>query len=243
MLGSSMSASFPNTVLSSIMAESLNEVYDQLKGIKYLQDVREKALDICRTIIHDHKRILFSGDGYSDAWVKEAERRGLPNVKSFIESVEVLKDKKVVHLFTSLGVYSEKELDANRKILEEQYDRVMDIEVRTMLEMTRKDVLPAMTAEYHFYQSAAGKDAPKFVAKRMSQLAELIDDTYGAVDRMTSLWKEAYGESDDYACGKKIYYSVVPEMETLRKYIDRYEEIASRDFYKLPLYEDMLFSL
>ena len=243
MLGSSMSASFPNTVLSSIMAESLNEVYDQLKGIKYLQDVREKALDICRTIIHDHKRILFSGDGYSDAWVKEAERRGLPNVKSFIESVEVLKDKKVVHLFTSLGVYSEKELDANRKILEEQYDRVMDIEVRTMLEMTRKDVLPAMTAEYHFYQSAAGKDAPKFVAKRMSQLAELIDGTYGAVDRMTSLWKEAYDESDDYACGKKIYYSVVPEMETLRKYIDRYEEIASRDFYKLPLYEDMLFSL
>lgn len=243
MLGSSMSASFPNTVLSAIMAESLNEVYDELKGIKYLQDVREKALDICRRIIHDHKRVLFSGDGYSDAWVKEAKRRGLPNVKSFIESVEVLKDKKIVHLFTSLGIYTEKELEANRKILEEQYDRMMDIEVRTMLEMTRKDVLPAMTAEYHFYQATAGKDAPKFTARRMSQLAELIDGTYDAVDRMTSLWKEAYGVPDDYECGKKIYYSVVPEMAVLRKYIDRYEEIASRNFYRLPLYEDMLFSL
>lgn len=243
MLGSSMSASFPNTVLSSIMAESLNEIYDDLKGIKYLQDVREKALDICRNIIHDHKRILFSGDGYSDAWIKEAKRRGLPNVKSFIESVEVLKDKKVIHLFTSLGVYSEKELDANRRILEEQYDRVMDIEVRTMLEMTRKDILPAMTAEYKFYAEAAGKDAPKFITKRMSQMAELLDGTYAAVDKMTSLWKEAYSVADDYECGKSIYYSVVPEMDALRKYIDRYEEIASRDFYKLPLYEDMLFSL
>ena len=84
MVGASMSASFPNTVLNAIMAESLNEIAGELEGIKYLQDVREKALDICRNIIHSHKRILFSGDGYSEEWVKEAARRGLPNVRSFI---------------------------------------------------------------------------------------------------------------------------------------------------------------
>ena len=243
MLGSSMSASFPNTVLSSIMAESLNEIYEELKGIKYLQDIREKALEICRTIIKEHKRILFSGDGYSDAWVKEAERRGLPNVKSFIESVEVLKDEKVVNLFTTLGVYTETELEANRKILEEQYDRMMDIEIRTLIEMARKDVLPAMTAEYQFYKDKEVDGCPKFITTRVGQLAELIDGTYDSVDKMTKLWKEAYSETDDYECGKYIYYNVCPEMEKLRKRIDRYEEIASRNFYKLPLYEDMLFNL
>ena len=146
MLGSSMSASFANTVLNAIIAESLNGIAKKLEGIKYLQDVREKALNICREMIHDHKRILFSGDGYSDEWVKEAERRGLPNVRSYIEATQVLKDPSVIHLFTSLGIYSEVELEANRRIMEEQYDRVMDIEVKTLIEMTRKDILPAMSA-------------------------------------------------------------------------------------------------
>jgi glutamine synthetase len=246
MLGSSMSASFTNTVLNSIMAESLNEIADQLEGIKYLQDVRAKALDLCRQIIHDHKRILFSGDGYSEAWVKEAERRGLPNVRSYIEATRILRDPDVIHLFTSLGVYSEKEIEANRKIMEEQYDRVMDIEVKTLIEMTRKDVLPAMTADYEFYAKTAaeaGDKVPKFVLKRMGQLSELIDHSYAFVDQMTGLWKKANAEGDDYECGIKIYYTVAPAMEELRKDIDRYEEIASRNYYKLPLYEEMLFDL
>ena len=246
MLGSSMSASFSNTVLNAIIAESLNGIAKQLEGIKYLQDVREKALNICRQMIHDHKRILFSGDGYSEEWVKEAERRGLPNVTSYIEATQVLKDPKVIHLFTSLGIYSEVELEANRRIMEEQYDRVMDIEVKTLIEMTRKDVLPAMTAELKFYSetaAAAGSACPAFVTKRMNQLSELIDKSYAYVDRMTQLWKDANSCGNDYECGKKIYYSVLPAMEELRALIDRYEEIASRSFYKLPLYEDMIFNL
>lgn len=246
MLGSSMSASFANTVLNCIMAESLNSISDQLEGIKYLQDVREKALEICRNLIHEHKRVLFSGDGYSEAWVKEAKRRGLPNVPSFIESVEILKDEKVINLFTSLGVYTEKELEANRKILEEQYDLTMDIEVRTLIEMCRKDVLPAMSAEYNFYAEAyknGGKEAPKFLTKRMGQLSELIDNVYAATEKMTILWKDANSSDDHYSTGKKIYYTVAPQMEVLRRYIDRYEEIASRQFYKMPLYEEMLFNI
>ncbi len=246
MLGSSMSASFSNTVLNAIMAESLNDIASQLEGLKYLQDIREKALEICRGIIHEHKRILFSGDGYSDEWVKEAARRGLPNVKSFIESVQILDDPQVTNLFTSLGIYTEKELDANRKILEEQYDRTMDIEVKTLIEMTRKDVLPAMTAELQFYAdtyASIGKTAPKFITKRMAQLTELIDKAYDLTDQMTQLWKDANSSTDTFATGKKIYYTVSPAMEELRKVIDRYEEIASRSFYKLPLYEDMLFTL
>lgn len=125
----------------------------------------------------------------------------------------------------------------------EQYDRMMDIEVRTLIEMGRKDVLPAMSAEFDFYAEAASKakKCPKFFETRMEQLSELIDNTYSATEKMTTLWKEANETGDDFECGKKIYYTVVPAMLELRKYIDRYEQIASRNFYKLPLYEEMLF--
>ena len=124
MLGSSLSASLVNTVLNSIMAEALNEVADKLEGIKYIQDVRDKALDICQDMIEKHKRIIFSGDGYSSEWVKEAKRRGLPNIKSFIESVPHLLDEKSINLFTSLNIYSEKELRAHEDILAELYCKI-----------------------------------------------------------------------------------------------------------------------
>ena len=246
MLGSSMSASFPNTVLNAIMAQALNEIASELEGIKYLQDVREKALDICRNIIHDHKKVLFSGDGYSDEWVKEAARRGLPNVKSFIESVQILNDPAVIDLFTSLDIYSRTELIANRNILEERYRKVMGIEVRTMQEMTRKSVLPAMSAELKFYAdvlNASGEAAPAYIKKRVSELSSLIDQTYTALQKLVRAYDKATGLSDSYEAGKEIYYKVGPLMSQLRTCIDRYEVIASREFYKLPLYEDMLFSL
>ena len=246
MVGASMSASFPNTVLNAIMAEALNEIAQELEGIKYLQDVREKALDICRNIIHDHKRILFSGDGYSEEWVKEAARRGLPNVRSFIESVEILSAPEVVNLFTSLDIYSRAELNANRNILEERYQKVMGIEVRTLQEMTRKDILPAMTAELRFYAdalNAGGKYAPAYVKERTAELSALIDRTYTALDALGKGWDKALGGTDAFRTGKDIYYKVNPLMADLRACIDSYEVIASRSFYKLPLYEDMLFSL
>lgn len=246
MLGSSMSSSFPNTVLNAIVAESLNEIADQLDGIKYLQDVREKALEICRNIIHDHKRVLFSGDGYSEEWIKEAARRGLPSVKSFIEAVEVLSAPEVVGLFTKLGIYTEKELSANKTILGERYNAIMGIEVRTMIEMAKKEVLPAMTAELNFYANAlnsAGKTAPKFVKARTAKLSEMIDSLDTAVTALSTGFEKAISGTNIFASGKEIYYKVRPLMDDVRAVIDAYEEIASREFYKLPLYEDMLFNL
>lgn len=201
MLGSSMSASFSNTVLNAIMAESLNQIADELEGIKYIQDIREKALTICRNLIEKHKRILFSGDGYSDEWAKEAKRRGLPNVKSFIESTEVLNDPSVIKLFTSLNIYSEKELAANRIILQEQYEKIMGIEVRTMIEMARKDILPAQTAELKFYSdavNASGKSAPKFIHDHASKVSTLIDQTYQATQELEEAWQKVTATGNTY---------------------------------------------
>ena len=246
MLGSSMSASFSNTVLNAIMAESLNQIADKLEGIKYIQDIREKALTICRNLIEKHKRILFSGDGYSDEWAKEAKRRGLPNVKSFIESTEVLNDPSVINLFTSLNIYSEKELAANRIILQEQYEKIMGIEVRTMIEMARKDILPAQTAELKFYRdavNASGKSAPKFIHDHVSKVSTLIDQTYQAIRDLEEAWQKVTTTGNTYEIGQNIYYKINPLMDKLRDAVDRYEQISSREFYKLPSYEDILFNI
>ena len=246
MLGSSMSASFSNTVLNAIMAESLNQIADELEGIKYIQDIREKALTICRNLIEKHKRILFSGDGYSDEWAKEAKRRGLPNVKSFIESTEVLNDPSVIKLFTSLNIYSEKELAANRIILQEQYEKIMGIEVRTMIEMARKDILPAQTAELKFYSdavNASGKSAPKFIHDHASKVSTLIDQTYQAIQELEEAWQKVTATGNTYKIGQNIYYKINPLMDKLRDAVDYYEQISSREFYKLPSYEDILFNI
>ena len=246
MLGSSMSASFSNTSLNAIMAESLNQIADELEGIKYIQDIREKALTICRNLIEKHKRILFSGDGYSDEWAKEAKRRGLPNVKSFIESTEVLNDPSVINLFTSLNIYSEKELAANRIILQEQYEKIMGIEVRTMIEMARKDILPAQTAELKFYSDAviaSGKSAPKFIHDHASKVSTLIDQTYQAIQELEEAWQKVTATGNTYEIGQNIYYKINPLMDQLRDAVDHYEQISSREFYKLPSYEDILFNI
>ena len=246
MLGSSMSASFSNTVLNAIMAESLNQIADELEGIKYIQDIREKALTICRNLIEKHKRILFSGDGYSEEWAKEAKRRGLPNVKSFIESTEVLNDPSVINLFTSLNIYSEKELAANRIILQEQYEKIMGIEVRTMIEMARKDILPSQIAELKFYNdtiNTSGKNTPKFIRDHASTVSTLIDQTYQAIQALEDAWKKVTATGNTFEIGQNIYYKINPLMDKLRASVDSYEQIAAREFYKLPSYEDILFNI
>ena len=246
MLGSSMSASFSNTVLNAIMAESLNQIADELEGIKYIQDIREKALTICRNLIEKHKRILFSGDGYSEEWAKEAKRRGLPNVKSFIESTEVLNDPSVINLFTSLNIYSEKELAANRIILQEQYEKIMGIEVRTMIEMARKDILPSQIAELKFYNdtiNTSGKSTPKFIRDHARTISTLIDQTYQAIQSLEDAWQKVTTIGNTFEVGQNIYYKINPLMDKLRASVDAYEKIAAREFYKLPSYEDILFNI
>ena len=246
MLGSSMSASFSNTVLNAIMAESLNQIADELEGIKYIQDIREKALTICRNLIEKHKRILFSGDGYSEEWAKEAKRRGLPNVKSFIESTEVLNDPSVINLFTSLNIYSEKELAANRIILQEQYEKIMGIEVRTMIEMARKDILPSQIAELKFYNdtiNTSGKNTPKFIRDHASTISTLIDQTYQAIQSLEDAWQKVTTIGNTFEVGQNIYYKINPLMDKLRSSVDAYEKIAAREFYKLPSYDDILFNI
>ncbi len=243
MLGSSMNASFANTVLNTIVAKSLKKISEELEDCKTVEEVRSKALELCKKIIKKHKKVLFSGDGYSDEWVKEAERRGLPNVKSFIEATQALKDPEVVKLFTSLGVYTKTELMANETILEEEYVNIKEIEVKTLIAMAKRDVLPAMCKEYDFYAKAVGKDAPAYLTKRSKKLAELIDALDTSLVKLEKAHDSVGEEKDSYEKGYRTRYELVPLMQEVRESVDAYEEIASKCYYKLPTYEDMLFDL
>ena len=246
MLGSSLSASFPNIVLNSINAKVLNEIADELEGIKYVQDVREKALGICRNIIKDHKRIIFSGDGYSKEWVKEAARRGLPNISSFAASVSALTDEKAISLFTELGIYSEKELFANAEILSEQYIKTIEIEVRTMLHMCDSTLKPCMVKELKMYAeslAALGKVKVPYINDNVERLGNYLTSTEALMKKVMSALEETKASEDTYTQSVAIYNNVCPLMQELRSVLDGFEAICSKENYTLPTYTDLLYSL
>ena len=167
-------------------------------------------------------------------------------MNSFIESTKILDDPKVIDLFTKLGVYSKVELSANRRILEELYIKKVGIEVRTMLEMTRKDVLPAMLAQLKFCgetAAASGKHCPAYLTDLIKNISSLTDAVNLAYKDLEETYEAVDTETNPYLAGMEIYTKVNAKMEALRSLIDRYETVTTREFYRLPLYEDMLFSL
>lgn len=243
MLGSSQSAAIPNVVLNSIMAESLNEIADQLEGLKYLQDVREKAMTICKNIIKDHKRIIFSGDGYSKEWIKEAARRGLANIPSFIESVSSLIDPKAIKLFTSLNIFTEKELYAREEILSEQYIKTVLIEARTLKRLANNQIIPLMINDLKNVAQAQDllKIKNKYINNKIEKISLLIDEISLQLDALDNAINGLEDIKDNFEKGKKYYYDLCPILSKIRAAIDEYETIADKHIYTIPTYSDMLF--
>ena len=243
MLGSSLSASFANVVLNTITADVLNEIAEQLSDLKYKQDIRARALEICTQILKDHERILFSGDGYSQEWVAEAKRRGLPNIPSFIESVSALTSPKTIELFTRNHVFTEKELIARSEIMNEQYVKISEIEAKVLIDMTRTEILPLVAREIQPLASTMqALDQPaSYFQKQLSHLNELMDRMDKNADRLESKLKEIDGVADYHERGIRFYYEAAPLMQQLRSAIDEHETIFDKKQYTLPTYEQMLF--
>ena len=143
MVGSSDSVSSPNVVLNTIVAEAFKQAADQLEKA---EDFDMAVHDIIKELFAKHRRIIFSGNGYSDEWVEEAERRGLPNLKSGIDSVSALITEKAVHLFEKFSVYTKAELESRAEIEYESYAKTINIEAKTMIDMAGKQIVPAVVA-------------------------------------------------------------------------------------------------
>ena len=246
-LGSTASISGPNVILNTIVAESLSEFADELEKAEDFDSALDKLL---RRELVAHKRIIFNGNGYSEEWVEEAERRGLSNLKSTVDALPVFIQDKTIELFTKNKVYTESEIRSRYEILLENYYKTINIEAMTLISMTKKDIMGAALeyqytlAEVFNAKQATGvavtaKTEEKMLAKAASlteALAERLDKLEADVDKVD--------ESADALEIAKYYREVIfSDMSSLREVIDDLEVVIPSDIWPYPTYGEMLYSI
>ena len=249
MLGSSMSASEVNTVINTILAKKLDEVAVQLEGIKYIDQIRSKALSICIDLIKKHQRILFSGDGYSEQWINEAEKRGLPHIRSVVDSYAVLCEQSTIDLFQQYHIYNQKELESRQDVLYSQYEKTLEIESRTALHMITRHFLPSMVESLGKHGSTlhaiGSTKAPHYLLQRCDQLSQWIDDLHEHSEKLRIDLKTVMEQSkiDHQKAAILAHSTLVDDLTNVRRIVDEYEKNSSSVDYGLPTYDDILFAL
>lgn len=245
MVGSSRSASTTNIILNSIVADSLRSIADTLQQYKYIDDIRKKSLDICRDILRKHSRILFSKDGYSEEWIREAQERGLPNIKHYVDSIHSMIDDKAVEMFERNKVYDRLELEARVDILTEEYRKSVKAEVLTLLDISKKDILPALVREIKFYSDAQNSLGMEnsYYQRKIKHLCELLNTFDERYHDLKEHMIERQKYPDNMEKAQYLNHVIVPKMEELRAVIDEIEEALSSDNYPFPTYDDMFISM
>ena len=247
-LGSSNSIACANMMLNAAVAESLKIYADRLEGA---EDFETALHDMIKKTIKDHKRILFNGNGYDEAWVKEAtEVRGLSNYPTTPDCMPHLLDEKNVKMLTSHKVFTEAELKSRVEIMLENYSKSVLIEANTMLEMSRRMILPAI--ECYETKLAGSVAAKKAVAPSVTcayegdiiaKLSDLADQVYAGANVLEKDIAEAGKASDIIAESCSIRDNVIPAMNAIRKAADEAETYVSKECWPLPSYGDLLFSV
>lgn len=243
MLGSSMSAATTNTILNTIIADVLLEIADRLEPIKYIQDIRNEAIEICREIIKEHKNILFSGDGYSKDWIEEAKKRKLPNIPNYIDSINEYNSDRIVKMFEKHNVLKKSELDARVNILYEQHYKKIDMESKTLLSIVIKEILPAIAKEIDFYTRLLNNVKINYYKDKLDKLVSLvnkIDKQIKLINNQLLRLNEIEGDKE------KAYYAqnnLMISRSELRSFVDEAEKEMSKENYPIPSYEDLFISL
>ena len=238
MLGSSMSASLPNVVLNTIFASEIEDLTKKLEK-KKAAEKKEVIKKYVEEVFKDHSKVLFSGNGYSDDWIKEAKRRGLPNITSSIEAVSHFDDKKNVELLTSSKIFTDVEIASRKEILAEQYCSSISLEVKTLLYMAESYIIPFLGKEIANYKEI--KSESKFAAKRMKQLSASLDLLDSKLCDLRVSFAKVEKQSDALKKGMAYRKEVVPLISEIKDVINGYEKIASKEVYTLPTYPNMLY--
>ena len=245
MVGSSDSIASPNTTLNAIVAEAFCEAANELEKA---DDFDLAVHDLIKKYMTEHQRIIFSGNGYAEAWVVEAERRGLPNIKSMVEATETLTTPKAIDLFEKFGIFTKAELESREEVLYETYSKNINIEALTMIDMAGKQIIPAVMkytntlAQTILNVKAAGAD--------VSVQEELLKKTSGYLADMNAALAElkkteAKAASMDEGKDKAFYYKDVVRMamDELRAPADALEMIVDKDVWPIPTYADLIFEV
>ena len=244
MVGSSDSVAGPNTTLNAIVAEAFCEAADVLEKA---EDFDLAVHDLIKEYLTDHQRIIFNGDGYSEAWVEEAARRGLPNIKSMVESVDALLKPEAVKMFERFKIFTKTELQSRAEILYETYSKTINIEALTMIDMAKKQIIPAVTdytgglAQTVIAIKEAGVE-PKTQKKLLKDANTLLDEVQKAVETLEKdVAKAAKLEGKKQA----VYYrdTICVDMIALRTPADALERIVDKELWPFPTYGDLIFEV
>ena len=247
MVGSSDSVSSPNVVLNTIVAEAFKQAADQLEKS---EDFDMAVHDMIKELFAKHRRIIFSGNGYSDEWVEEAERRGLPNLKSGIDSVSALITEKAVHLFEKFSVYTKAELESRAEIEYESYAKTINIEAKTMIDMAGKQIVPAVvayTTQLAKSLSAVRDACPEADVSVQKELILETSDLLSEVKVALAALEEKAGIAAGISNSKeRAYYcleNVTTAMKALRIPVDKLEMIVDKELWPFPSYGDLIFEV
>jgi len=245
MVGSSQSIATPNTYLNTAVAQVLSEFADKL------EQAPDKIIainDIIKESYGKHRKVVFNGNGYSEEWVKEATRRGLPNIRSTVDALPILVQKETIELFEKHKVLTKAESESRYHIYLEKYSKQINIEAGVMVDMGKRIIFPAASA----FAASLARDAGSLAAigavsssieKRAKRIAELSGEIHDETDRLERALVEAQDIEEPFIQAKAYREKVVPQMVTLRTKVDAVEKLVEKKAWPLPTYEELLFKL
>ena len=234
--------------MNTIAADAIGWIADQLEGA---EDVEAKAKEVIRDIVVNHKRIIFNGNNYSDEWVQEAEKRGLLNLTNTADAIIHLVDEKNISLFARHGIYTAEEIHSRCEILLDNYCKVLHVEALTMLEMSRKDIIPAVNAylrELSMTVTSMKAAMPGFACASQEDLLQKIatraETLYQATDALRVAVMNTTQHEENIEDRAQYYKNnVLPGMQALRTVADELEMLVAEDYWPFPTYGDLLFKI
>jgi glutamine synthetase len=246
MVGSADSIAQSNVVLNTIVAEAFAEACDYLEKA---DDFDMAVHDLIKTYATQHQRIVFNGNGYSDEWVAEAERRGLPNIRSMVDAIPSLTTPKAVELFEKFGVFTKAELESRVEIEYEGYSKAINIEARAMIDIASKQILPAVVkatieiadSTIKVREACGGNTSVQ--EELLNEISQLLVEAKAALKKLQAVTEEAATYPDGRE--KAVFYrdSVKTAMDELRTPVDKLEMLIDKDRWPMPSYGDLIFEV
>ena len=245
MVGSRDSIAGPNVVLNTIVAEAFSEACDVLENA---EDFDVAVHDLIKKYATEHQRVVFNGNGYSDEWIEEAERRGLPNIKSMVEAIPALTTDKSVAMFEKFKVFTRAELESRAEIKYENYSKAINIEARTMIDMASKQIIPAVIkytkslADTVVAVKEAGADTT-VQSDLLTEVSGLLAEAKKALNELIVVTDKAAEMEEGEAQARYYHFDVVPAMDALRAPVDKLEMIVDKEAWPMPSYGDLMFEV
>ena len=247
MVGSTQSIADPNTVLNTIVAEVLSDMADRLEAS---DDLPMAIHDMIKDTIAAHNRIIFNGNGYSDEWVAEAERRGLPNIKCMVDAVPALVKEDAVEIFEKHGVYTKAEMESRAEVMYETYAKTINIEALTMIDMAKKQIVPAtikyqtsLAESVNAIKAASSAVDTSVQEALMADISANLKAMYAALAHLEEVTNKAEEMEEGAEQGHYYHDVVFAAMDELRKPADKLEMLVAKSAWPFPSYGDLIFEV